>query len=83
MSTDTSPRRGTPWPANPLAAARQALTDANQLGNLDPDDRIRYAAAGANVGQMQLAHVQFASAFALVSIAETLQAILEDERSRR
>jgi len=56
---------------SPLVLARRSLARASQIGRLDPIE----AAQIPDVGQLQELYFNQAGAYALVSIAESLEAV--------
>lgn len=59
----------------PLDKAKLALKVVDDLGELTPDERIQWIVAGASAGKAQQAYLLHAGVLALLSIAESLEAL--------
>lgn len=70
-------------PEAPLARAQKALGKVEEIGDLEGDDLLQAEARGINLGAMQRQYMLHAATFALVSIADSLDALLAIERDKR
>lgn len=66
-----------------LESARAALRMVADLGELEPDRRLQLLASGVEIGKAQRAYLLHAQTLALVSIAGSLERLLDElERGR-
>jgi hypothetical protein len=61
---------------NPLPQARQILKRVEELGELKGEEKLQAEAVGINLGGLQRQYMLHAATLALVSIAESLEALV-------
>jgi hypothetical protein len=61
-----------------LDRAKVALNVVDELGDLSDDERVKWMAVGTSPGQYQQAYLLHAATLALMSIAESLEALARE-----